>query len=140
MLKRTLTRLEFDQVLGHLASFAVSEAGKRACLAISPPQGAELSVNKIEKQGLLFEETCLWQSERRFKLTDFPDLTGVFSFLSRSAELLDLDALWAVRTVLLLKKQIEESLLPLKKTTSSEPKALLAEAAVELNSCAGISL
>ena len=133
MLKRTLTRLEFDQVLGHLASFAVSEAGKRACLAISPPQGAELSVNKIEKQGLLFEETCLWQSERRFKLTDFPDLTGVFSFLSRSAELLDLDALWAVRTVLLLKKLIEESLLPLKKTTSSEPKALLAEAAAISN-------
>ena len=107
MQNRSLNMLEFGKVLEHLASFAVSDAGREACLAILP----QCSLAEIEQQAKLFDETRLWQQYSNFKLTNFPDLAGVISFLSRSGEFLDMDALWAVRAVLMQAREVEQTLL-----------------------------
>ena len=112
---RSLNMLEFGKVLEHLAGFAVSDAGRCACFEILP----QLSAEEIEQKTKLFEETRLWQQHSNFKLTNFPDLGGVLSFLSRSGEPLDMDALWAVRAVLTQVKQVELTLLGGDKNSSS---------------------
>lgn len=104
---RNFNMLEFGKVLEHLAGFAVSDAGKAACLTIGP----EHERQELERKAKLFEESRLWQQHSNFKLSNFPDLAGVLSFLSRSEEFLDMDALWAVREVLAQARQVEESLL-----------------------------
>ena len=106
MRERSLNMLEFGKVLEHLAGFAVSDAGKYACLAIRPSSHA----HEIERKAILYEQIKLWHEHSGFKLRNFPDLTGVFSFLGRTAEFLDMDALWAVREVLSQAREVEESL------------------------------
>ncbi len=115
MQNRSLSMLEFGKVLEHLAEYAVSDAGREACLAIFP----QSSLSEIEKQTKLFNETRLWQQHSNFKLSNFPDLAGVISFLSRSGEFLDMDALWAVRAVLMQAREVEETLLASSKNFGS---------------------
>lgn len=106
MQKRSLNMLEFGKILEQLSGFAVSRAGKAACLAVRPQPDPAL----IRQRAELYEQVQSWQQHTEFKLRDFPELDGVISFLARSGEFLDLDALWAVREVLAQAAEIEDLL------------------------------
>ncbi|MBQ4132733.1 MAG: Smr/MutS family protein [Desulfovibrionaceae bacterium] len=104
MQERSLNMLEFGKMLEHLSAFAVSEAGKAACLAIRPRPEREW----LRKQANLYDQIHTWRQYTEFKLRNFPELDGAINFLSRSGDFLDLDALWAVREVLSQAAEIEE--------------------------------
>ena len=100
---RTLKALEFGKVLEALAGKCVSEAGRRAALALLPLSDAE-TVHAVQT---LTSEVGVWTAESGFRLERFPDLEGLFPFLERidpAGEMvpLDADALWALRETLLL--------------------------------------
>lgn len=115
---RTLKALEFGKVLEHLAGFCVSEAGRRASLGLLPYKtAAEVSVAQT-----LFDEVRTWTAQSGFKLNAFPDLEGLFfhldkefsggpeSDLGQSASVIDSDALWALREVLVLARNAAQSI------------------------------
>ena len=103
--ERTLRALEFPDVLTHLAARCLSEAGKRAALELRPLDDAAA----VSHAQHLFEETRSWLAEGEFRLSGFPDLSGVFAFLNGRDPLLDGDALWAMRETLSLARRAAES-------------------------------
>ena len=103
--ERTLRALEFPDVLTHLAARCLSEAGKRAALELRPLDDAAA----VRHAQHLFEETRSWLAEGEFRLSGFPDLSGVFAFLNGRDPLLDGDALWAMRETLSLARRAAES-------------------------------
>ncbi len=106
MEQRTLHNLEFDKVLGHLAGFAVSEAGAAACRSLAPFARAEEARAATE----FFRQGQVWARYTAFRLRQFPPLTGMFEFVSAPANVLDLDDLWALRQVLGLAKELVDSI------------------------------
>lgn len=97
MESRTLRSLEFDKVLRHLAGFCVSEAGQATCLGLAPCA----SLDALCDATTLLEDVRRWSEHTGFRLSPFPTLDGVFKFLDAQSQALDLDALWALRQVLL---------------------------------------
>ncbi len=93
---RTLQLLEYPKVLQHLASFAVSEAGRTACLSLLPRADQDC----IESRLALNREAMHFCSSRDVRLGAFPDLAGVFIFLQNPLAFLDQDGLMAVWEVL----------------------------------------
>jgi len=105
---RSLQLLEFPKVLGYLADFAVSIPGRRAAVALTPLADMELL---SERQGLLAE--CLeLHRDAVFHLSEFPSLDGLFEASGSESVPLDLDALFAIQTVLIQAGQAREALAP----------------------------
>ncbi len=106
MFERAFQSLELPKVLARLASHALSEAGREACLALRPASG----LNELRQRADFFQQGRLWLERSGFSLTAFPSLEGVLRFLDSPAALLDLDALWALRQTLALAKEAQTSL------------------------------
>lgn len=108
---RTIKALEFGKVLEHLAGLCVSEAGRRVSLGLFPLRDAD-AVNAAHT---LFDEVRTWSAHSGFRLSDFPDLEGLFPHLEKAAvspssALLDADALWALRETLLQGRKAAQSI------------------------------
>ncbi len=93
---RTLQLLEFPKVLQHLSHFAVSEAGRDACLSLLP----DTDPVRIAERLSLVRETMHLCGSRDVHLSAFPDVAGVFAFLKNPLAYLDLDGLAGVREML----------------------------------------
>lgn len=103
---RTLQLLEYPKVLQHIAHCAVSEAGRDACLSLLPdPDPARVA----EKSGLV-REAMHFCGHQEPRLSSFPDVAGVFSFLKNPLAVLDLDGLAGVREMLAAAALFLESL------------------------------
>jgi DNA mismatch repair protein MutS2 len=105
---RTLALLEFPKVLAALSHLAVSEAGAAACRAIAPASDPAA----VARANLLLGQALRFASESGFKLAPFPPLDGLFAFLDRPANVLDLDALAALREVLALGRMARDAVAP----------------------------
>ena len=86
---RTLQLLEYPKVLQHLSHFAVSEAGRDACLSLLP----ETDPERIAGRAALVRETIHFCSGKDVRLPAFPDVAGVFSYLRNPLAFLDVDGL-----------------------------------------------
>lgn len=96
---RTLKALEFGKVLEHLATLCVSEAGRRVTFGLLPL----CDIDAVNAAHTLFDEVRTWSGQSGFRLSDFPDLEGLFPHLERALPAdapLDADALWALRETL----------------------------------------
>ncbi len=96
MNQRTLTLLEFPDVLALLAEHAASEPGREACLAIAPLQGAEA----VRRENRTLDEAMAWLARSEYAPADFPPLEGLLAFLRKPSGVLDLDDLVALKAVL----------------------------------------
>ncbi len=105
---RSLQLLEFHKVLGHLADRAVSAPGRVACAALAPLDDPEALALR---QRLLAECLDLFR-DTGFRLAEFPDLERLFSALGNEASILDLDALFALQTVLHQAQEVRGILAP----------------------------
>ena len=108
---RTIKALEFGKVLEHLAGLCVSEAGRRVSRGLFPLRDAD-AVNAAHT---LFDEVRTWSAHSGFRLSDFPDLEGLFPHLEKaavspSAAALDADARWALRETLLQGRKAAQSI------------------------------
>lgn len=104
MNSHSLYALDFPKVLEYLASFAVSEAGQLACTQITP----STSIEDIRTRQTLYEQGELLLSSNEFTVTPFPPLDDFLQFIELGAAEPDIDALWALRRVLLeIKKLID---------------------------------
>lgn len=103
---KTLALLEFPKVLEALGSFAVSEPGREACLALRP----------LADHALVAREADLLRQARDFcacskvRPADFPSLDGLFVFLEQRTAVLDLDACVALKQVLRQAGTLRDSL------------------------------
>ena len=86
---RTLQLLEYPKVLQHLSHFAVSEAGRDACLSLLP----ETDPARIAERSALVREVIHYCSGKDVRLSAFPDVAGVFSYLQNPLAFLDVDGL-----------------------------------------------
>jgi DNA mismatch repair protein MutS2 len=86
---RTLQLLEYPKVLQHLSHFAVSEAGRDACLSLLP----ETDPTRIAERAALVREAIHFCGHTDVRLTTFPDVAGVFSYLQSPLAFLDVDGL-----------------------------------------------
>jgi len=93
---RTLQLLEYPKVLQQLSLFAVSEAGRDACLSLLP----ETDPGRIAARSALVREAMHFCASRDVRLSPFPDVAGVFAFLRNPLAYLDLDGLVGVREML----------------------------------------
>lgn len=103
---RTLQLLEFSKVLQHLSSFAVSEAGRDACLSLLPATDMEY----IAERQKLVREAMSFFGHRDVRLTAFPDVAGVFSYLLNPLAFLDQDGLVGVWEMLKSAASLVDSL------------------------------
>jgi DNA mismatch repair protein MutS2 len=86
---RTLQLLEYPKVLQHLSHFAVSEAGRDACLSLLP----ETDPSRITERSALVREAIHFCACRDVRLSAFPDVAGVFAYLRSPLAFLDVDGL-----------------------------------------------
>ncbi len=86
---RTLQLLEYPKVLQHLSHFAVSEAGRDACLSLLP----ETDPARIAERSALVREALHFCASRDVRLPSFPDVAGVFAYLQSPLAFLDVDGL-----------------------------------------------
>lgn len=103
---RTLQLLEYPKVLQHLSHFAVSEAGRDACLSLLP----ETDPGRIAVRSALVREAIHFCGHKDVRLTAFPDVAGVFAFLRNPLSFLDHDGLVGVREMLKAASTLLESL------------------------------
>ncbi len=106
MLKKSSQLLEFPKVLADLAHFARSEPGAAACLALAPLGGE----GQPGRELALTRQWMAFLAENRPELESFPDLAGLFAFLDRPNEVLDLDALFALSVVLRQARTLRDAL------------------------------
>jgi DNA mismatch repair protein MutS2 len=108
MESRALIQLEFTKVLAHLSRLAVSEPGGQACLALTPLDNPRelAAAQELLRQAM----TCA--SDTGLRVRAFPDLSGVFQYLSQAHRTLDADGLWAVREVLETARALREYFEP----------------------------
>ncbi len=122
---RTFTALEFDKVLEHLAKKCLSPSGRTAALALRPLASGEAAMEAAK----LYEECCSWagiastaaqgSDKKAFRMTTFPDVSGIVPFLRAPHALLDLDALWTLREVLRMAQQAQISVQAVADTTNT---------------------
>lgn len=103
---RTLSLLEFPKVLQALGAHAASEPGREACLSLAPLADNALATRESE----LFRQAKDWSGLAKIRLGDFPPLDGLFDILEREHGFLDLDALVALKHVLLLTRDVLDSM------------------------------
>lgn len=103
---RTLKALEFGKVLEHLAALCVSEAGRRVGFGLLPL----CDVDAVNAAHTLFDEVRTWAAQSGFRLSDFPDLEGLFPHVEKGAAPLDADALWALRETLAQARRAVQSI------------------------------
>ena len=106
MESRALQALELSKVLAYLAGFAVSEAGRRACLDLRPLG----DVREARKQAALFEQGRLWMQRAERKPEPFPPLEGLLAFVEAPAAILEADGLWALRRALELTRGLTQDM------------------------------
>lgn len=116
---RTAQLLEFAKILGHLAAFAVSDAGRQACMSILPAQG----LDQVTARGRETREVLHLAAHVDLRLSPFPDISGVLEFLDNPLAELDADGLLGVRDMLVTAFHVREILAGL----SAETYPLLAE-------------
>ena len=93
---RTLQLLEYPKVLQHLSHFAVSEAGRDACLSLLP----ETDPARIVERAALVREAIHFCGHTDVRLQAFPDVAGVFAYLHSPLAFLDVDGLMGLREML----------------------------------------
>lgn len=106
MESRTFQVLEFPKILKALSSFAVSEAGAAACLEIRPFE----TLDEVNEAGELYRQAAAWAKESGFGMKAFPDLDGLFAYLSNQNGVLDQDDLFALKQALEVANISRESL------------------------------
>lgn len=115
--ERTLESLEYGKIIGHLATYCLSEPGRDLVNAIRPRENAA----QAEHDFVLFEESRLWASHpspSSFTLAPFPDISDLLDAVRKKRTgdglargfYLDMDSLWAVRELLRLSQSAVESL------------------------------
>jgi DNA mismatch repair protein MutS2 len=104
----TFRLLEYPRLLDYLSRLTVSESGARACHELYPYQDA----SELEKQIALLREAFQFSQEIVSALSSFPPLEGVNQYLDREGteHILDLDALWAFKQILLAAKTFKQGL------------------------------
>ncbi len=107
MESRALQALELSKVLAYLAGFAVSEAGRDACLALRPLGDP----SQARRQASLFEQGRLWMQRAERKPEPFPPLEGLLAFVETPTAILDVDGLWALRRSLELARDLRLDML-----------------------------
>lgn len=103
---RTLSVLELPKVLSRLADFTQSEAGREACLCLSP----KASLDDVQYASAWFTQGRVWKARTGFFLAPFLSLEGLLSFLGAPSAVLELDALWGLKQNLRLGKELVASL------------------------------
>ena len=93
---RTLQLLEYPKVLQHLSHFAVSEAGRDACLSLLPLTDPDL----VAERSALVREVIHFCGHRDVRLSSFPDVSGALAYLRNPLAFLDLDGLAGIREML----------------------------------------
>lgn len=106
MESRTFQVLEFPKILGALSGFAVSEPGASACLAIHPYD----TLAAVRRAGTLFDQGAAWVGESGFSMRAFPEVGGIFPHLDSELAVLDQDALFALKVILDLARDVRDSL------------------------------
>ena len=106
MNSNSYSALELQKSLRYLASFAVSEAGQEACLALRPLHDFEV----IAQKNIFYEQGSLWLGHTSFSITPFVPLGTFLDTLEKSRAALDMDGLWAIREVLKQAKAVYESI------------------------------
>lgn len=96
MESRALHALELHRVLACLAGFAVSDAGRRACLALRPLSGHD----DVRREATLFEQGRLFVLRSESRLAPFPSIDGLLQSVVLPSAVLDLDDLFALRGLL----------------------------------------
>lgn len=121
--QRALTLLELPKVLTHLAEYAVSEAGKAACLALRP----HATVDAVRHAASWFSQGRIWKARTGFVLPSFLSLDGVLAYLDSPMALLDMDALWGLRQTLVPSRELIDSLGEVSSPNGESDWPLLAE-------------
>ena len=105
---RTLKALEFGKVLDKLSLQALSEAGQEACRALAPRADRAW----VCHEQTLFDEVRTWASRKpgQSRLGNFANLAGLLRYVESPSALLETEALWAVREVVLLARSITASI------------------------------
>lgn len=93
---RAANALELPRALEYLAGFAVSDAGRMACLAMRPLG----TVQEIRRQGELFEQGRLWALRANTRLAPFPAIDDLLRFLSSPNAVPDQEDLFVLRQLL----------------------------------------
>ncbi len=106
MESRTLQLLEFPKILDHLARFALSAPGRKACLAIGPATDRSSQAEQAELLG----QYMAFRRESGFALTSFEDLGGLLAFVRGPENVLDQDAGFALSETLGLARVARETL------------------------------
>ncbi len=94
----TLKALEFDKILEHLASFCLSEAGKKEALNLCPFSDCET----IYKQQNLYNSYLDFKNVSEFNLIDFPDISIPLELMAVNKFQPEQVDFWAFREVLKL--------------------------------------
>ncbi len=103
---RSLQLLEFPKVLKVLSGYSVSSSGAEACLDLSPMQ-EEDSINSMAR---FFRQGHNFVKETGFRLGNFPPLEGLFNYLIKPNNILDVDALYALVQTLGQTRVLKEAL------------------------------
>ena len=105
--ERTLHALEYPRVLERLSDFCLSEAGRKAALALRPMDDE----NRVRTAQHIYEEMRSWLAEGDFSPLSFPDISGLLTHVRTHADpLLDMDSLWALRETLGLARRAAQSI------------------------------
>ena len=115
---RTLRALEFDRVTRRLAGCCQSETGRARALDLAPLPDEE-AVLEAQK---LYDETATWASrpagdrgapQQGGVPGDFPDVSGLLAAVGEHGAAgadCDADAFWALRTVLVRARDLQEAI------------------------------
>lgn len=106
MESRTLQLLEFPKILEHLARYALSSPGRKACLAIGPAADRQGQAAQAE----LLSQFIAFRRESGFALTAFEDLGGMLAYARGPENILDLDACFALSETLALARAAHDVL------------------------------
>lgn len=126
---RAATLLELPKLLERLSCFAVSEAGRDACLALAPLP----DVFAVARAAAIHDEMREFAGQAGVRPAEFPPLDGLFTWLESGrggTDVLDLDALASLRDVLHQSRLFLEAIEP---TGPRCPWPLLAEEAASLD-------
>ena len=123
MLDRAATLLELPKVLAHLASLAVSEAGRGACLALRP----DTDFDAVRHKASWFAQIRTWKARTGFALPSFLAVDVVLERLEIPSAVLDQDALWGTRQTLISARDLVVSFTSTEAASPEEDWPLLVE-------------
>jgi len=132
---RTLQLLEYPKVLQHLSHFAVSEAGRDACLSLLP----ETDPVRIAERSALVREAIHFCAFKDVRLAAFPDVAGVFAYLQSPLAFLDVDGLIGLWEMLKVAAALLERLGPADKERYPGLAALVAGLTLPPKTWSGLS-